>query len=76
MEKTQQLQVQNLPAAAQHEALWRLALSGLSIEEVAERTGWTPERIRQAINPEPARAAAPWRTMRRNRPELEALGRG
>jgi len=53
MDKAQQLQFQRLPAAAQYEALWRLALSGLPVEEVAERTGWPPERIRQTINPEP-----------------------
>lgn len=69
MDRAQQLQFQSLPAAAQSEALWRLALSGLSIEQVAERTGWTPERIRRAINPEPARAVAPWRTARRARTE-------
>jgi len=69
MEKAQQLQFQSLPAEAQFEALWRLALSGLTVEEVAERTGWSPERIRQAIHPEPARAVAPWKTWRRARPE-------
>ena len=29
-----------------------LALSGLTVEQVAERTGWSPERIRQTINPD------------------------
>ena len=62
MEKAEQLQFQRLPAAAQYETLWRLALSGLSIEQVAERTGWSPERIRRTVNPEPPRAVAPWRT--------------
>ena len=65
MEKAEQLQFQRLPAAAQYETLWRLALSGLSIEQVAERTGWSAERIRRAINPEPPRAVAPWRNTRR-----------
>jgi hypothetical protein len=73
MEKARQLQFQSLPAEAQYEALWRLALSGLTVEQVAERTGWSPERIRQTINPEPAPAVAPWRTMRRERPRLERV---
>jgi hypothetical protein len=72
MEKAQQLQFQSLPAEAQYETLWRLALSGLTVEQVAQRTGWSPERIRQTISPEPAPAMAPWRTMRRTR----APGRG
>jgi hypothetical protein len=65
MDKAEQLQFQRLPAAAQYEALWRLALSGLTIEQVAQRTGWEPDRIRRTINPEPARAVAPWRSTRR-----------
>jgi hypothetical protein len=65
MEKTQQLQFQRLPAEAQVEALWRLALSGVTVEEMAERTGWSPERIRRTIHPEPAKAIAPWKTWRR-----------
>jgi hypothetical protein len=64
MDKAEQLHFQRLPAEAQYEALWRLALSGLSIEQVAERTGWAPDRIRRTINPEPARAVAPWRAAR------------
>jgi hypothetical protein len=67
MDRSEQLQFQRLPADAQHEALWRLALSGMTVEQVAERTGWSPEKIRQTINPEPARAVAPWRT---RRPEI------
>lgn len=64
MDRAEQLQFQSLPAAAQHEALWRLALGGFTIEQVAERTGWSPARIRQAINPEPPPAMAPWRAAR------------
>jgi len=69
MERAQQLQFQRLPAAAQFETLWRLALSGLSIEQVAERTGWSADRIRRTIHPEPPRAVAPWRSVRRTRTE-------
>ena len=72
MDKAQQLQFQNLPPAAQYEALWRLALSGLTVEQVAERTGWSPERIRQTINPEPRSAMAPWRTARLRATEARA----
>lgn len=64
MDRAEQLQFQSLPPAAQYEALWRLALGGLTVEQVAERTGWSPERICQTINPEPAVAVAPWRTLR------------
>ena len=60
MDRAEQLHFQHLPAEAQHEALWRLALSGLTVEQVAERTGWSPERIRRAIKAEPAPAVAPW----------------
>jgi hypothetical protein len=72
MDRAEQLQFQRLPAEAQFEALWRLALSGLTVDEVSQRTGWSPERIRQHINPEPARAVAPWRTARRAKPEVHA----
>lgn len=70
MEKAQQLQFQSLPAEAQFETLWRLALSGLTVEQVAERTGWSPERIRRTIHPEPAKAVAPWKAWRRTNPEV------
>lgn len=66
----EQLHFQRLPVAAQHETLWRLALSGLSIEEVSARTGWSPDRIRRTINAEPARAVAPWRAARRPHGEV------
>jgi len=70
MDKAEQLQFQSLPAAAQYEALWRLALSGLTVEQVSARTGWSPERIRQTINPAPAPAIAPWRAARGHSPNL------
>jgi hypothetical protein len=75
MEKAEQLQFQHLPADAQYETLWRLALSGLTVAQVAEKTGWSPERIRQRINKEPARAMAPWR-MERREPSLAAAPQG
>jgi hypothetical protein len=72
MDRAEQLQFQRLPAEAQYETLWRLALSGLTVEQVAERTGWSPERIRRTINQEPALAPAPWRTARRTGPRTSA----
>jgi hypothetical protein len=72
MDRAEQLHFQRLPAEAQTEALWRLALSGLTVEQVSERTGWSAERIRRTINPEPAPALAPWLTARRGRPEVRA----
>jgi hypothetical protein len=74
MDRAEQLQFQRLPAEAQYDTLWRLALSGLTVEQVAERTGWSPERIRQTINPEPAPAVAPWRTTRHARPVVIRQG--
>ena len=72
MEKAEQLQFQALPPDAQYETLWRLALTGLTVEQVAEKTGWPAERIRQRLHKEPARAFAPWRTWRGER-EASAL---
>lgn len=65
MEKAEQLQFQTLPPDAQYETLWRLALSGLTVDQVAEKTGWSVERIRQRLIKEPARAVAPWKLARR-----------
>ena len=73
MEKAEQLQFQSLPAEAQFEALWRLALSGHTVEQVAARTGWSPDRIRQFIRNEPRPAVAPWRTTRRKKPEMRVV---
>jgi len=72
MDRDEHRHFQHLPAEAQYEALWRLVLSGLTVEQVAERTGWSPERIRRAINPEPAAAVAPWRMRRQVQPEVRA----
>jgi hypothetical protein len=52
MHRVTQLQFQRLPTEAQRAALWRLAWSGLPPEQIAERTGWTPERVRQAMHEE------------------------
>ena len=51
---------QRLPPEAQRAALWRLAWTGLAPEQIAERTGWTPEQVRRAIDEEVAPQPAPW----------------
>jgi DNA-directed RNA polymerase specialized sigma24 family protein len=52
MHRSAQLQFQRLPPEARRAALWRLAWSGLAPEQIAERTGWTAEEVRQAMNEE------------------------
>jgi hypothetical protein len=47
-----QLQFQRLPPEAQRAALWRLAWSGRSPEQIAERIGWSPEQVRSAMHDE------------------------
>ena len=65
MTRTEQLQFQRLPADAQRATLWRLALRGLSAEQVAERIGWPVDQVRRTMEeeapanlPVPPRAAA------------------
>jgi DNA-directed RNA polymerase specialized sigma24 family protein len=60
MHRVTQLQFQRLPPEAQRAALWRLAWSGLPPEQIAERTGWTPERVRQAMHDELAPPQPHW----------------
>ena len=47
-----QLQFQRLPPEAQRAALWRLAWSGQSPEQIAERIGWSPQQVRSAMHDE------------------------
>lgn len=49
METFNRLQFQRLPIDAQRAALWRLALRGHTQEQIAERTGWTVEQVRQRM---------------------------
>jgi len=60
MDPSVQLQFQRLPAEAQRAALWRLALSGLTPEQVAARTGWPVEQIRRAIDEGVAAPGTSW----------------
>ncbi|HET9864068.1 MAG TPA: hypothetical protein VFP37_11535 [Steroidobacteraceae bacterium] len=59
MNRTAKLQFQRLPPEAQRAALWRLAWSGLSVEQMAERTGWSVEQVRRAMDEE-SPGAAQW----------------
>jgi hypothetical protein len=68
------LQFQRLPNEAKRAALWRLAWSGLAIEQIAERTGWSVEQVRRTIDEEsiPSRfswqPAQSWRLASQSRP--------
>jgi hypothetical protein len=59
-----QLHFRRLPAESRRAALWRLALSGLTAEEVAAQTGISLDEVRRVMEeasepyPIPARAAA------------------
>jgi hypothetical protein len=54
------LQFQRLPPEAKRAALWRLAWSGLSIEQMAERTGWSVEQVRRTIDEESIPPTPSW----------------
>jgi hypothetical protein len=56
------LQFQRLPPEAQRAALWRLAWNGLSIEQIGDRIGWSPEQVRRTIDEETAGWRPPWRS--------------
>ena len=60
MHRVTQLQFQRLPPEAQRAALWRLAWTGLAPEQIAKRTGWTPEQVRRAMHDELAPALPTW----------------
>jgi hypothetical protein len=53
-------QFQRLPPEAKRAALWRLAWGGLSIEQIAERTGWSIEQVRRAIDEEAIPSSMSW----------------
>jgi hypothetical protein len=62
MDHAARLQFLRLPAEAQRAALWRLALSGLTAEQISERTGCPIEQIRRAVDAGVALPAMPWPT--------------
>jgi hypothetical protein len=56
------LQFQRLPPEAKRAALWRLAWSGLAIEQMAERTGCSVEQVRSMIDEESMQPSVPWQS--------------
>jgi hypothetical protein len=59
------LQFSRLPREAQRATLWRLAWTGLSVEQIAERTGCPVEQIRRTIDEEVLASGPPhWRSDR------------
>jgi len=60
MHRTAQLHFRRLPPEAQRAALWRLAWSGLSPEQIALRTGWSVEQVRRAMHDELTPTYPPW----------------
>jgi hypothetical protein len=69
------LQFQRLPPEAKRATLWRLAWSGLPVEQIAERIGWSAEQVRRAIDEEsipPSSASQPTARWASARPALPA----
>ena len=56
MDQSIQYQFQRLPREAQQAVFLRLSLSGQSTEEIAERTGWTVDQVRDVMTQAPASA--------------------
>jgi len=60
MNSLAKIQFQRLPPEVKRAALWRLAWSGLTIEQMAERTGWSVEQVRRAIDEESIPSSPSW----------------
>jgi hypothetical protein len=58
-------QFERLPPEAKRAALWRLAWSGLSIEQMAERTGWSVDQVRRTIDEESIPSSISWQPAER-----------
>ena len=54
MDQSIQYQFQRLPREAQQAVFLRLSLSGQSTEEIAERTGWSVDQVRDVMTQAPA----------------------
>lgn len=52
MNAVTRMQFQRLPPEAKRAALWRLAWNGLTMEQIAQRTGWSVEQVRRSIEEE------------------------
>jgi len=53
MDQSIRIQFQRLPPEAQRATCWRLTVSGQTAEQIAERTGWSVEQVRQATTQTP-----------------------
>ena len=67
MDKRAQLQFRRLTADAQRSAIRRLALRGLSDEEIAQETGWFASDIRRVLEPPIFPDLLPWAMQRPRR---------
>lgn len=65
MNSMAKIQFQRLPPEAKRAALWRLAWSGLTIEQMAERTGWSVEQVCRAIDEESIPSSLSWQPTER-----------
>jgi hypothetical protein len=65
METPTRWQFQQLRPEAQRAALWRLAWNGLSVEQMAQRTGWSVDQVRSKMAEETLLAYPVWQ-----RPDL------
>ena len=54
MDQSIQYQFQRLPREAQQAVFQRLSVSGQSTEQIAQRTGWSVEQVRDAMTHAPA----------------------
>ena len=62
MDVPTKLQFRRLPPEAQRAAFWRLAWSGMTLEQMAERTGWPVEQVRHMIDEETTAPSRQWRS--------------
>ena len=61
MHRALQLQFRKLPPEAQRATVWRLAWTGLTPEQIAQRTGWTADQVRGALHDEMTPRMPTWR---------------
>ena len=60
MDVPEKMQFRRLHPEAQRAAFWRLAWSGMTLEQMAERTGWSVEQVRHMIDEETAAPSLRW----------------
>ena len=65
MNMAARLQFQRLPPEARRAALWRLAWSGMGIEQIADRVGWSVDQVRRTLDEESIQPAPAWQLARK-----------